>query len=93
MRGHRESELASVLDEPIQARTRIVLGEDPFRTPVEVTQPLSRGPSALAHITLRLHGAPVHDSYGSALAEAAAKPKSFSGLPPRAQTIPWLLDQ
>ena len=73
-----ESELASVLDELIQARTRTsVLVKTLFRTPVEVWVVRRADDQRLAHITLRLDGVPVHDSDGSALASGEAK--LFSG--------------
>ena len=76
--SHLESELASVLDELIQARTRTsVLVKTLFRTPVEVTVIRRADDQRLAHITLRLDGVPVHDSDGSALASGEAK--LFSG--------------
>lgn len=76
--SHLESELASVLDELIQARTRTsVLVKTLFRTPVEVWVVRRADDQRLAHITLRLDGVPVHDSDGSALASGEAK--LFSG--------------
>jgi hypothetical protein len=69
-----ETELASVLDELIQARTRTsVLVKTLFRTPVEVWVIRRADDQRLAHITLRLDGVPVHDSDGSALASGEAK--------------------
>jgi len=73
-----EAELASVLDELIQARTRTsVLVKTLFRTPVEVWVVRRADDQRLAHITLRLDGVPVHDSDGAALSSGEAK--LFSG--------------
>ncbi|MFT3923437.1 MAG: hypothetical protein QM778_12955 [Myxococcales bacterium] len=73
-----EGELANVLDELIQARTRTsVLVKTLFRTPVEVWVVRRADDQRLAHITLRLDGVPVHDSDGSALSGGEAK--LFSG--------------
>jgi hypothetical protein len=73
-----ESELASVLDELIQARTRTqVLVKTLFRTPMEISVVRRADDQRLAHITLRLDGVPIHDSDGSALASGEAK--LFSG--------------
>jgi hypothetical protein len=69
-----EAELANVLDELIQARTRTsVLMKALFRTPLEVTVVRRADDQRLAHITLRLDGVPVHDSDGAALATGEAK--------------------
>ncbi len=73
-----EKELASVLDELIQARTRTsVLVKTLFRTPIEVWVVRRADDQRLAHITLRLDGVPIHDSDGGALASGEAK--LFSG--------------
>jgi hypothetical protein len=73
-----EKELASVLDELIQARTRAaVLVKTLFRTPLEVWVVRRADAQRLSHITLRLDGVPVHDSDGAALASGEAK--LFSG--------------
>jgi hypothetical protein len=75
---HLEAELASVLDELIQARTRAaVLVKSLFRTPVEVWVVRRADEQRLSHIALRLDGVPVHDSDGAALANGEAQ--LFSG--------------
>jgi hypothetical protein len=73
-----EAELASVLDELIQARTRTAsLVKTLFRTPIEVRVVRRADAQRLVHIALRLDGVPVHDSDGSALASGEAQ--LFSG--------------
>jgi hypothetical protein len=73
-----ERELASILDELIQARTRAaVLTKTLFRTPIEVWVMRRSGDLRLGRIRLRLDGVPVHDSDGAALARGEAK--LFSG--------------
>jgi hypothetical protein len=73
-----ESELASIMDELIQARTRsAVLVKTLFRTPIQVRVVRRADDQRIAQITLKLDGVPVHSSDGAALASGEAQ--LFSG--------------
>jgi hypothetical protein len=72
------SELSSVLDELIQARTRAsVLAKTLFRTRIDINVLRRADDQQLVRIKLALDGVPVHDSDGAALREDEAR--MFSG--------------
>jgi hypothetical protein len=69
-----ERELASIMDELIQARTRAsVLVKTLFRTPIAVRVVRRADDQRLAQITLKLDGVPVHSSDGAALSSGEAQ--------------------
>ncbi len=68
------SDLASVMDELIAARTRVsVLTKALFNTPLSIRVVRRADDQRLEHITLRLDGVPVHDSDGAVLARDEAE--------------------
>lgn len=63
-----QSELSSVLDELIQARTRAaVLAKSLFKTRIELLVSRRADDQKIVHIRMGLDGVPVHDSDGSAV--------------------------
>jgi hypothetical protein len=63
-----QSELSSVLDELIQARTRAaVLAKSLFKTRIELLMSRRADDQKIVHVRLGLDGVPVHDSDGSAV--------------------------
>jgi hypothetical protein len=73
-----EQELASVMDELVQARARAgVIARGLFQTELSVDVVRRADEQRLAHLTLTLDGVPVHDSDGAALARDSAT--LFSG--------------
>jgi hypothetical protein len=67
-------ELQSVLDELIQARSRVaVLGKALFKTSLEVNVVRRADDQRLVRVVLSLDGIPVHDSDGSSLARDEAQ--------------------
>jgi len=68
-----EQELASVMDELVQARARAgVMARGLFQTELSVEVVRRADEQRLAHLTLTLDGVPVHDSDGAALARDSA---------------------
>jgi len=73
-----EQELASVMDELVQARARAgVIARGLFQTELSVEVVRRADDQRLAHVTLTLDGVPVHDSDGAALGRDSAT--LFSG--------------
>jgi hypothetical protein len=73
-----EQELASVMDELVEARARAgVVARGLFQTELRVEVVRRADDQRLAHVTLTLDGVPVHDSDGTALGHDSAT--LFSG--------------
>jgi hypothetical protein len=68
------AELSAVMDELIQARTRVsVLEKSLFKTSLDVTVVRRADDQRLSHLVLRLDAVPVHESDGATLSGGEAK--------------------